>query len=69
MTETNAQFGRPAKKVRCLDIETGKVIAEFKSINEAARETVGKMSARAAITMVCKGYQQTAYGYKWEYAE
>lgn len=61
-------FGKPAKKVNCLDAETGDLVAEFHSISEASR-AVGKASARSSITLVCQGYQQTAYGYRWEYAE
>lgn len=61
-------FGKPARKVRCLDIETGELIAEYKSVSDAARST-GKISARAPITFVCQGYQNSAYGYKWEYAD
>ena len=61
-------FGKAPKKVRCIDPETNDVVAEYKSINEAAR-TLGKYSARAAIVFVCQGYQNTAYGYRWEYAD
>lgn len=61
-------FGKPPRKVNCIDPLTDRLVAEYKSVTDAAK-SVGKMSARAPITMVCQGYQQTAYGYKWEYAE
>lgn len=61
-------FGKPARAVKCLDPETGKVIAEFQSVSDAAK-SLGKMSKRSGITLVCQGYQDTAYGFKWEYAE
>lgn len=63
----NSPFGKPPRKCRCLDDE-GNVIAEYPSITEAAK-ALGKISARAAITNVCKGYSPTAYGYHWEYAD
>lgn len=61
-------WGKPPKKVKCLDIESGDVIAEYDSLSEASK-SVGKASARASISLVCQGLQQTAYGYKWEYAD
>ena len=61
-------FGKPAKRIRCLDIETGDVVAEFHSLADAAK-SLGKISARTGITLVCQGYQNTAYGFKWEYAD
>lgn len=61
-------FGKPARKVKCLDAETGELIQEFASLADAAR-AVGKMSARTAITLVCQGMQNKAYGYKWEYVD
>lgn len=61
-------WGKPARKVNCLNAETGEIVASFHSLAEAAK-AVGKMSARTSITHVCQGYQQKAYGYKWEYAD
>ena len=61
-------FGRKARKVNCLDVETEAVIATYDSITKAAK-AIGKMSARPAIINVCNGLQTTAYGYKWEYAD
>lgn len=61
-------WGKPARKVRCLDKETGEVVAEYHSLSEASK-AVGKVSARNSISLVCQGYAPTAYGYKWEYAE
>ena len=64
----NKPFGKQPKKVKCLDPNTGKVIAEYRSLLEAGK-AMGSASARASITLVCQGYQASAYGYKWEYAD
>lgn len=61
-------FGKPARKIKCIDAHTGEVIAQFHSLSDAAK-SVGKISARSSISLVCQGYQQTAYGCKWEYAD
>ena len=61
-------FGKNARKVRCLDAVTGDVVAEYRSMSEAAK-TIGTAYARPSINLVCQGLQQTAYGYKWEYAD
>ena len=61
-------FGKAPKKVKCIDPLTEDVIEEFKSITDASK-WIGKMSARASIIHVCQGYQPTAYGYRWEYAD
>ena len=61
-------WGKPPKEVVCRDIDTNNVVAEYRSVSDAAR-AIGKMSARTSITHVCQGLQQTAYGYKWEYKE
>jgi hypothetical protein len=61
-------WGKPARKVRCLDIETGNVVAEFPSLSDASK-FLGKAYTRLGITHVCQGLQKTAYGYKWEYIE
>jgi HNH endonuclease/NUMOD1 domain len=53
------------KKVRQINIETGKVIGEFRSINEACR-TIGKEGS-GNISKVCRGIKKTAYGYRWEW--
>ena len=64
----NNPFGKAPRKVKCLDPETGEVIAEYRSLLEAGK-AMGCASARASITLVCQGYQNKAYGYKWEYVE
>lgn len=64
----NNPFGKPPKKVKCLDPNTGEVVAEYRSLLEAGK-AMGNASARASITLVCQGYQAKAYGYKWEYAD
>ena len=64
----NNPFGKPPKKVKCIDPNTGEVIAEYRSLLEAGK-AMGNASARASITLVCQGYQASAYGYRWEYAD
>ena len=61
-------WGKPAKRVKRIDVETGEVLAEYPSLADAAR-FIGKMSAKQLITDTCRGYKNTAYGYKWEYAD
>ena len=61
-------FGKPARKIRCIDPQTNEEIRTFHSVSDAAK-SLGKMSARSSITLVCQGYQNTAYGYKWQYVE
>lgn len=61
-------FGKPPRKVKCIDPDTGKVLAEYRSLLEAGK-AMGSASARVNITLVCQGYQSKAYGYKWEYAD
>lgn len=47
-----------------LDVNTGQVIAEYPSANEAARQT---KLYQGGISMCCRGECKTAYGYKWQY--
>lgn len=61
-------FGKPPRKVRSISLLTGEVVAEYRSISEAAR-ACGTMNARAGIVFSCQGLQNSAYGYKWEYAD
>lgn len=49
-----------------IDRKTNQVIAEFKSISEAARATGGDDSA---IAKVCKGKIPSSGGYIWRYIE
>ena len=61
-------YGKPARKIKCFDLETGELVGEFDSLSDSAK-AIGKASARSSITLCCQGYQKTAYGYRWEYAE
>lgn len=61
-------YGKPPRKVKCINPETNEIIAEFHSLSDAAK-AIGKSSARSGITLVCQGYQPKAYGFKWEYAD
>lgn len=66
--ESENPFGKKPRKVKCIDPFTDEVLTEYRSLNDAAK-FIGKMSATVGIIRVCQGYQQTAYGYKWEYAD
>lgn len=61
-----APYGKKPRRVRCMNIDTGDVVAEYPSVSEAARQ-IGTMYARASITQACKHKHDTAYGYRWEY--
>ena len=61
-------WGKPARQVRCMDIETNETIKEFHSLSEASK-FIGKASARQNISLACQGLVNSAYGYKWEYKE
>jgi hypothetical protein len=52
------------KKVKQLSLD-GILIKTYPSLKQAAEEV--NISA-SNITNVCKGYQKTAKGYRWEYA-
>lgn len=59
-------YGKMARRVRAIDPKTKEIVGEFPSVSEAAR-VIGTTYARASITQVCQGNQETAYGYMWEY--
>lgn len=67
--EMKVPFGKPAKRVKCIDPISGEIVADYESITEAAKKAVGKLSAKGPISNVCNGYQQTAYGFKWEFID
>lgn len=54
-------------KVNQIDIETGNVIKTFDSCSSAER--MFTTSRIFSIPKVCKGKRNTAYGYKWEFAD
>ena len=62
----HAPYGKKPRRVRCRNIDTDEVVAEYPSVSEAARQ-IGTMYARAAITQACKHRYDSAYGYRWEY--
>lgn len=64
----NYPFGKEARPVHKIDVETNQVIQTYGSISEASRDFNG-LSARTAITNCCKGRVKSAYGYKWQYAD
>lgn len=57
-----------AKPVYKIDAKTNKIIAIYESISQASK-SLGRASCRASIKLVCDGLQNTAYGYKWQYAK
>ena len=60
-TRTERQI--KSQSLQVLQIKDGKVIAEFSSLNEAAR-SLGKRNG-GAISSCVNGITKTAYGYKW----
>ena len=63
-----AQLHEP-RKVAMLDKETLETLKIFPSIADAARELTGRNRAGNHITEVCRGKNQTAYGYRWKYVD
>lgn len=61
-------FGKPSRKVKCIDKQTGELVKIYPSVSEAARST-GSIYARTKITEVCRYGQGSAYGFRWEYAD
>lgn len=61
-------FGKPSRKVKCIDKYTGEVVKIYPSVSEAARST-GNVYARPKITEICRYGHGTAYGFRWEYAD
>ncbi len=51
-----------------LDKDTGDIIAEFRSIGEAAR-AFGNDAYNSNISRVCSGKRKTTLGYKWRYKQ
>lgn len=64
----NCPYGKKPRAVKCFDPWSGVLINEYRSVSDAAR-SLGKASARTAITQCCQGTANSAYGYKWQYAE
>lgn len=65
------KFGKPVAQI---DKNTGKIIAVFQSLNEAAISVCGNIKAATDISKCCKGYVnskgvkiKSARGYKWEW--
>ena len=65
----NYPFGKKPRPVHKIDVETNEIIQTYESVSQAGYEIVGKLSARTAITNCCNGKMQSAYGYKWKYAD
>ena len=58
--------------VNQIDVKTNKVICTYGSIADAAKEIskqLGKKVNASNISQAYKGYQKTAFGYKWEKAK
>lgn len=67
LNKVTGKAGKPKKSVLQIDIQTNQVIAEYKSIAEAARAVGIKTSSN--IGGCCKNLygRKTIAGYKWEY--
>lgn len=67
LNKVTGKAGKPKKSVLQIDIKTNQVIAEYKSIAEAARAVGIKTSSN--IGGCCKNLygRKTIAGYKWEY--
>ena len=55
------------RPVRCRDLNTGEIIAEYESISAVGKALKKRDSAN--ICNVLKGKAYSAYGYFWEYIE
>ncbi len=55
-----------SRKVQQLDLD-GNILKQFDTIKEAGKY-LGVKCQPTGIIGVCKGYEKTAYGYKWKYA-
>lgn len=56
------------KRVAQYDIDSGKLLAVWPSITEAARTMYGHLETNIAnICRCCHGHGRTACGYRWEY--
>lgn len=58
-----------AKAVYKLDIETGKILGKYKSLKRAAASVGKSVKAGDNISRVCRGLQQTGYGFKWKWVD
>lgn len=56
------------KAVLMLDKNTLEILKSFSSLAEAGR-FLNKPRGSISISEVCRGKQQTAYGYKWKFAD
>lgn len=65
------RYGARAKPVRQINAETGEIVDEFRTIEEAERVVltsgIGGKAGRGNIINCCKGRRAKAYGYRWEY--
>lgn len=69
LNKVTGRAGKKKKPVYQIDINDGKVVAEYESVSSAAR-AVGCKSA-SNIGMCCRGCygRKSVAGYKWEYKE
>ena len=72
-TQQEVNRERYGTVVKQLDKNTGELIQVFATAKDAARyvrpNTPSLGGVTSHITEVCKGKRQSAYGYKWKYAE
>mgnify|MGYP001354299060 CR=1 FL=1 len=55
------------RKIQQIDMNTGNVIKDFKSIKEACDLYKFGKNSHVAISACCRNKQKTAYGYCWKY--
>lgn len=66
--ERKVRGNTQCKAVLMLDKNTLEILKSFSSLAEAGR-FLNKPSGSISISEVCRGKQQTAYGYKWKFAD
>ena len=60
---------KPSKIIAQVDITTGEIINKFKIYTDAYVSLKIPKSNRSNINNCCKGYRDTAYGFKWKFID
>lgn len=58
---------RQSKSIYQIDKDTGEIIAKFNSAGDASIALFGNKRKRSSINNALVGYQNTAFGYRWEF--
>lgn len=67
MSKTRKGSGVLGKPVLQIDTNTGEILGEYKSCEDAARQLKGESANGSMINHCCRKKAKTAYGYKWQY--